>query len=643
MVDALPPRAESGPDLRSLRAVGTWAAVLAVVLLGLSMRLVFGSASALLPEIRDAYTLGSGSAALLTTGPVVCLGLFGSLAARAISRWTVPVVLTGCLILVAAGTALRATPLWPVLLLGTLLAGIGIAVANVLGPVLVRLLFPHRVGVMTGLLTALVSASAGIASGATASLDTVVFHSWRLTLLAWAAPAVLAVLALGVVALRHQRFHRSGPASSHSAPTWQPSVLRSPVTWAITGFMGLQSLLAYAMIGWLPTIYRDRGLTAEHAGLVLTALSVASILTALAVPMIATRIGRQSVLAVAVVCLSVIGLLGVIVGGTGGAVVWAVLLGLGQGGQLSLALTLVNLRAASASVATSLSTVAQSVGYLIAAVGPVATGILHGASGSWTVPLVVLILLLPLAVCGWVAGRPKSGCSVSYGSQRPGGGWRSCGVAGGVWPPWSALPPGSTRRNPDGRQDECAVDRLRMLRVEGVEYELGGGRVGVDGQVVGVVLRAQVLDDVVGGAGFVDDPGGVGNHDVVVAGDDLGVVDAGNRDPALGQLASELGGGEELECGGPVRGSGVDTGRGEFAAAEAVHGRRESDHSRHLGCPAAELEVPVRHGCALGMSDERDLGCPGGLPYPVDERVEGGRAVLHRRQTADEVVGVVEQ
>ncbi|MEU6562740.1 MFS transporter [Nocardia nova] len=398
--------------LAPLRAVGAGVAVAAVVLLGLDLRLVFGSASPLLAEIRRDYGLGSGSAALLTTGPVVCLGLFGPLAARTVRRWTVPMVLTGCLVLVTVGTALRGIPLWPALLFGTLIAGAGIAVANVLGPVLVRLLFPHRIGVMTGLLTALVSASAGIASGASVPLDTGLLHSWRLTLLAWAAPAAVAVAALGVVTARHRRFHRQ--AAAVSAPGWRPEVLRSPVAWAITGFMGIQSMLAYSLIAWLPTIYRDRHLTAEHAGLLLTTLSVASIATALTVPIIAARLRNQSVLACAVVALSVIGLAGVL-SGSGEPVLWAVLLGLGQGGQLSLALTLVNLRAASASITTSLSAMAQSVGYLIAAIGPVATAALHGATGSWTVPLAVLLVsMVPLGLCGWIAGRAATARPRTY-------------------------------------------------------------------------------------------------------------------------------------------------------------------------------------------------------------------------------------
>lgn len=401
------PRVVGDDDPRApLRAVGAFVAVAAAVLLGLNLRLVFGSASSVLAEIRRAYGLGSGSAALLTTGPVLCLGVFGPLAARAVRRWTVPAVLTGCLALVAVGTALRGVPLWVALLLGTLLAGIGIAVANVLGPVLVRLLFPHRIGVLTGLLTALVSASAGIASGITVPVEHGLLHSWRASLAAWAVPAVLAVLALALVAGRYRRFRGAQVRPGRADPGWRQEVLRSPVAWGITGFMGIQSLLAYAMIGWLPTIYREQGLGAEQAGLLLTVLSVSSIATALVCPMLATRLRGQRALAVAVVACSALGLCGVLTAALEAPAFWAVLLGLGQGGQLSLALTLVNLRASCAAIATSLSTMAQSVGYVIAALGPIVVGALRGVTGSWTVALVVLLaLMVPLSLCGWFAGR----------------------------------------------------------------------------------------------------------------------------------------------------------------------------------------------------------------------------------------------
>lgn len=395
-----------------LRAVGTMAAVIAIVLLGANLRLVFGSTSALLAEIRDGYQLSSGSAALLTTGPLVCLGVFGALAAGLVRKWTVPAVLTGCLALIALGTAIRGAPFWSAMLIGTMIAGAGIAVANVLGPVLVRLLFAHRIGLMTGVFTAVVSASAGIASGVTIPIDSAVFHNWRATLLAWAIPALVATAAIGLVAVRHHRFARTDGAGPAPTASWQPAVLRSTTAWAVTGFMGLQSLVAYATIAWLPTIYRERGASAEFAGLLLTALSLTSIITALTFPMLATRLRRQRLLALVAVSLPIVGLSGVITGGTGAsmdwALVWAVILGLGQGAQLSLALTLINLRAASASMTTSLSTMAQSAGYVIAATGPIAAGALRSATGSWTPALTALLLLtIPLAICGWVAGRDR--------------------------------------------------------------------------------------------------------------------------------------------------------------------------------------------------------------------------------------------
>ncbi|MDI9896934.1 MFS transporter [Rhodococcus sp. IEGM 1381] len=398
----------------ALSVVGMGAAVAAIVLLGLDLRLVFGSASAVLAEIRQSYALGSGSAALLTTGPVLCLGVFAVAATRAVRRWTVPVVLTGCLMLILVGTALRGAPWWPTLIIGTLLAGMGIAVANVLGPVLIRLLFPHRIGSMTGSFTALVSASAGIASGATIPIDSSVFHSWRTTLMAWAIPSVFALAAMALLARRYRHVDGTTTSAARSAaPRWQTAVLRSPVAWVVTGFMGLQSLLAYSMIAWLPTIYRDRGLSSENAGLLLTALSVSSIATALTVPVLAARIRRQSVLAIAVVALSVAGLIGVLAGSIELAPVWAILLGLGQGGQLSLALTLINLRAPNTATATSLSTMAQSIGYLVAAAGPVAAGAIHSSTGSWTAPLLALLaVMIPLTLCGWMAGRDTPVTSV---------------------------------------------------------------------------------------------------------------------------------------------------------------------------------------------------------------------------------------
>ncbi|RMB75999.1 MFS transporter [Rhodococcus sp. SBT000017] len=439
-------------------------AVVTVVLFGLGLRLLFGSTSALTSDIAAFYSADSVSMALLTTGPVIVLGVCAAAAGFVLRRARVTHVLVGCLILIAVGTAVRAVPSWPVLVAGALVAAAGIAVANVLGPVLVRVIVQEwspqerpdgqewspqerpdgqewspqerpdgqewspqerpdgqewspqgrsenpavsarRLGLLTGVLTAVISASAGVASGVSVPLAEALDGGWRWVLGLWAVPVAIAALCM---ALLSRMFARAGPTAVSGAVESQggSAVLRSPVAWAVTAFMGVQSLMAYSMIAWLPTIYRDRGVDAAAAGLLLTALSLSSVVTALTVPSVATRLPRQSVLAVAVVLPTVAGLAGVLSSADSWALLWAVLLGLGQGGQLSLAMTLMNLRAATARDAASLSSMAQTVGYVLAACGPLVCGAVHSVTQRWEPSvLFLLVMTAPMAVAGAVAGR----------------------------------------------------------------------------------------------------------------------------------------------------------------------------------------------------------------------------------------------
>jgi CP family cyanate transporter-like MFS transporter len=156
-----------------------------------------------------------------------------------------------------------------------------------------------------------------------------------------------------------------------------------------------------------PSVFRQRGMDATRAGVVLTVLSLVSIVTALIVPVLAARMHDQRAVAVGLSALTTVGLLGVALGGTRGAMVWAVLLGLGQGGELSLVMALVNIRTRTVADAAALSTVTQSVGYLIAACGPLTVGLVHSLTGGWTVPVLVLVVLSVLmGGAGLVAGRP---------------------------------------------------------------------------------------------------------------------------------------------------------------------------------------------------------------------------------------------
>ena len=394
-----------------LRAVGVLTCAAALVTMGICLRLIFGSSSAVLDEIRDAYGLSGAEVALLTTGPVICLGLFSAAAPRLARRYTAVVVGRAAGALIGVGSALRIAPSCAVLLGGTMLAGAGIALGNVLGPVLVRIFFPHRIGLMTGLFTSMVCLSTGFASALTVPGATALGGSWRASLALWAIPSLVAAALLATVTVRYLRFRRDVPEADGAADRGAArTVLRSPVAWAVTGFMGLQSLQAYALIGWIPTIYRDRGMSAEAGGAMLAIGGLLSVVTALTFPQWAARRREQRIVAVAAVGLQGIGVFGVLAFGNGlGAWIANIFVGFGLGAMISLAVTMMNLRAATTAEAVSLSAMSQTVGYLFAAWGPMLMGVLHGVHGDWTLPLVsLLVLLVPLLLCGLFAGGDRT-------------------------------------------------------------------------------------------------------------------------------------------------------------------------------------------------------------------------------------------
>lgn len=162
--------------------------------------------------------------------------------------------------------------------------------------------------------------------------------------------------------------------------------------------MGSQSLIAYVSIAWMPTIFTDHGMGKGEAGLVFAFSTLVQMVGSFVVPMLAGRMRQQRLLGVAVSALMACGVTGLLVAPVAGAWLWAALLGIGQGGALGLALTMMVLRSGDAHTAARLSGMAQTGGYLLAAVGPLALGAVHQATNGWTIPLALL-----LAVCGGLA------------------------------------------------------------------------------------------------------------------------------------------------------------------------------------------------------------------------------------------------
>ena len=388
----------NSPSRRGSPQTGIFVAI-GIVLIGGILRPAVTSVASLLTEIRLDIGLSSTTAALLTAAPVICFGLLAPFAPRLADRLGIERTLGLVLAALAAGLLVRVSGGDLTLFLGTIVVGGAIAVGNVLLPALIKRDFPGRVGAMTGAYVASLQIAAALAAGASVPIAAAV-DGWRAGLGFWAIPA-LAALAVWVPQLR-----------SRTLPPHQESrsaigaLLRDPLAWQLTLYFGIQSLQFYAIVSWLPTIYRDAGFSATDAGLLLSVSTLLGAPASLITPSIAARARDQRVHALAVGLITGSGLAGVLLSPTSLPWVWASLIGIGNGASFPLALTMLVLRTRSSFDTARLSAMAQSFGYVIAAMGPVAVGALHDLTGAWSVSLAfVLALLVPQTLFGIGAGR----------------------------------------------------------------------------------------------------------------------------------------------------------------------------------------------------------------------------------------------
>ncbi len=372
----------------------------AVLLLAANLRPAVASVGPVLADLRADLGLSGTAAAVLSALPVLCFGLASALAPGAARRLGPDGALVAVLALTAGGLLLRLLPSTGALFGGTLLAGAAIAVGNVLLPALVKREFPERLGLVTGVYTSVVSLSAAAAAAATVPLARAVGGGWRAGLGLWAVPALVALAVWVPLAVA-----RHDPALPPRAGV-SGSLLSDPLAWAVTAFMGLQSLGFYAMLAWLPTVLREQGLDATTAGGLLGLLATVGTPLGLVLPTLLVRARDQRAWVVAVTAVTAAGLLGLTVAPGALPLLWAVLIGLGQGAAFPLALTLVVLRSADGEQAARLSAMSQGFGYTLAALGPLLLGAVRDAAGSWTLPLALLVgVLVPQLFAGLAAGR----------------------------------------------------------------------------------------------------------------------------------------------------------------------------------------------------------------------------------------------
>ncbi|MFT4398627.1 CynX/NimT family MFS transporter [Bacillus sp. SW14] len=376
--------------------------IIGIIFIAFNLRPAITSVGPVISSIRADLHMSNGTAGFLTALPLLSFAVLSPLAPKFGQRLGNERTLWLGLLMLLIGILLRSAGLISALFAGTALIGIGIAIGNVLLPSLIKHKYPEKSGIMISLYTTSMCIFAALASGVSVPLAAQMEGGWKQAFLLWGGLAFLALL-IWIPQLRHR------DTANKAVKLQTSSIWASKMAWHVTIFMGLQSFLFYSSIAWFPEILRSHGIDTSTAGWMVSLMQFASLPSTFLTPVFADRLKHQRGIVAGLTAVYLIGLCGLLAGGSHILLaVWMIIIGIGQGSSISLALTLIGLRSENAQQAAALSGMSQSFGYLLAAVGPIFVGYLFDQTHSWTMPLVLLIAaLIAMGAAGLGAGRDQ--------------------------------------------------------------------------------------------------------------------------------------------------------------------------------------------------------------------------------------------
>lgn len=382
--------------------------LIAIMVIGFNLRSAITSVGPLLGTIRDQIGLENWSAGTITSLPLIAFAIVSPLAPKLGRKLgNEGAVLLG-LILLFAGIGTRSIPYTPTLFIGTAIIGVGIAVMNVLLPAVIKEKFPHKVGQMTSVYSTSMAIFAATASGLSVPLAKGAGLGWELALLSWAVLALVGII-VWIFVIRQNPAPKEEQVELSNKPFNDSNLWKSPLAWQVTLFMGLQSFIFYVMVSWLPEIMQSFGFSVSAAGWLIAYVQFVGLPSTFLAPVLAEKFSNQQGIVLGISGGAAVGFIGLLIGGPLPLIfVWVTLIGVTFGGAISLSLAMLGMRARNGRQAGALSGMAQSVGYIFAAIGPLFIGLLFDITQAWSAPIIAIIVVcLLMMIAGLGAGRNK--------------------------------------------------------------------------------------------------------------------------------------------------------------------------------------------------------------------------------------------
>jgi len=382
-----------------------WLVLCAMVLLATNMRAPIVALGSIAPVVKDALDISEFQIGWLGAVPMLSFAVGALISPTIGKRFGLENTLIAMIGLLTVGMIIRtAIPTWSGFLIGTLLLTLAIGFANTLAAPVIKQRTPQHIPLITGLFSLTMTTAAGIVAGVVLPLSEQVGWQWALggwTILGVFAFVIWLFLRVRLGSSNHQAVIPAALGSSDI------SMWRTTFAWQIAIFMGLQSLLFYTVASFLPSIWVSKGLSAVSAGQMGSVFQFMAPVSILSLTWLVNRGRPIQALAVFAAVLNVIGILGVSYLSTDLAWLWSGMMGMGCSAIFTLSMMLFSMRTYTTNQASELSGMAQAVGYVIAFFGPLGTGWLHEMTGSWSMPLfIMLILMIINVVIAWLVSRP---------------------------------------------------------------------------------------------------------------------------------------------------------------------------------------------------------------------------------------------